>query len=106
MSGTTDRAPDMGKHDANVFLPGCLGPVRRIVVLECDYDALALENQRLRQDADRYRKLLGWMGSNVPEGWAEVVRLGAVCAYVGQDAADEYLDELKPCSVGLAGRLA
>lgn len=29
------------KHEANVFLPGCLGPVKRTVVLEGDYDALA-----------------------------------------------------------------
>lgn len=37
------------KHDANVFLPGCLGPVNRVVVLEEDYDTLAADNKRLRE---------------------------------------------------------
>lgn len=36
------------KHDANVFLPGSLGPVRRTVVLECDYDNLRAELAALK----------------------------------------------------------
>lgn len=52
-------------------------------------------------DAQRYRKLQRYMGSNVKEGWAEVERIGGVCGWVGWDAMDQYLDELPECNVGL-----
>lgn len=56
-------------------------------------------------DATRYRKLQRWMSSNVPEGWDEVEKMGAICAYVGWDAMDVYLDELPTCNVGLCYRV-
>ena len=44
-------------HQANVFLPGCLGPVRRDVVLEDDYrdrvTALEAEVERLQSERER-----------------------------------------------------
>lgn len=53
-------------------------------------------------DAERYRKLRRYMGSNVKEGWDIVCQLGGVCSWVGWDAMDQYLDELPECNVGLA----
>lgn len=52
-------------------------------------------------DAERYRKLRRWMSSNVPEGWKEVCNYAAICCYVDWDSADEYLDNLPVCNVGL-----
>lgn len=44
-------------HEANVFLPGSLGPVRREVVLAYEYDrvvdALAADNRQLRGALER-----------------------------------------------------
>lgn len=55
-------------------------------------------------DAARYRKLRGWMSSNVPEGWSEVERVGAVAAWMSWEDADQYLDALPMCNVGLMER--
>lgn len=55
-------------------------------------------------DAARYVKLRGWMSSNVPEGWSEVERLGALAAWESWDAMDAYLDSLPECSVGLMSK--
>lgn len=52
-------------------------------------------------DAERYRKLRRWMGSNVQEGWNEVENLGALACYMGWDEFDDYLDQLPVCNVGL-----
>lgn len=49
----------------------------------------------------RLNKLLGWMSSNVKEGWDEVCRIAAVATYVSYEEAVVYLDQLPACSVGL-----
>lgn len=59
-----------------------------------------------KRDAERYRKLRRWMGSNVPEGWGKVEELGAVCAFQGFAAMDFVLDSLPECNVGLAASSA
>jgi hypothetical protein len=56
------------------------------------------------RDAARYQKLRGWMSSNVPEGWIEVERMGALCAWESWDAMDAYLDSLPNCAVGLMSK--
>jgi len=53
------------------------------------------------QDALRYYKLRRYMGSNVEDGWKIVEQLGGVCAWLGFDNMDEYLDSLPECSVGM-----
>lgn len=55
----------------------------------------------LRKDAERYRKLRGWMSSNVKEGWGRVTDLSAVFCYVSWQEGDSYLDNLPECNVGL-----
>lgn len=49
----------------------------------------------------RLNKLLGWMSSNVKEGWDEVCRIAAVATYVSYEEAVVYLDQLPACTVGL-----
>ena len=48
----------------------------------------------------RYRKLQGYMSSNVPEGWQEVERMGAISAWSCWEDMDNYLDALPECNVG------
>lgn len=67
---------------------------------EAERDQAILERDTYR---DRLEKLLGYMGSNVKEGWDEVCKVGAVCAYVGRDEAEDYIDNLPACNVGLCG---
>lgn len=55
-----------------------------------------------RKDAERYRKLRRWMGSNVAEGWGRVEQLGAICAWLGYDDFDKALDTMPNCNVGLS----
>jgi hypothetical protein len=55
----------------------------------------------LAKDAERYRKLRRWMGSNVPEGWQEVEKLAAISCYMGDDEFDASLDGMLICNVGL-----
>lgn len=82
---------------------------RAVILNLCDRHQLGVQGRdQLRAeiaeapiDARRYRKLLAWMSSNVPEGWAEVQKVAGVAAYVGWDAADQYIDELPECNVGL-----
>lgn len=52
-------------------------------------------------DVGRYRKLQRWMASNVPEGWAEVEKLGGICAWMSMEDMDKALDALPICNVGL-----
>ncbi|MNC14781.1 hypothetical protein D3C75_625690 [compost metagenome] len=52
-------------------------------------------------DAERYRKLRGWMTAGVQEGWNEVEKLGAIGAYLSWDDFDSQLDSLPVCNVGL-----
>lgn len=59
------------------------------------------EIERLKVNAQRYEKLRRWMSSNVAEGWDEVVKLGAVGAYVDWNTFDAQLDSLPVCNVGL-----
>ena len=59
------------------------------------------ERDELRKDAERYRKLRGWMSSNVKEGWGRVTDLSAVFCYVSWQEGDSYLDNLPECNVGL-----
>ena len=61
----------------------------------------AAEADELRKDAERYRKLRGWMSSNVKEGWGRVTDLSAVFCYVSWQEGDSYLDNLPECNVGL-----
>ena len=61
----------------------------------------AAEADDLRKDAERYRKLRGWMSSNVKEGWGRVTDLSAVFCYVSWQEGDSYLDNLPECNVGL-----
>jgi len=53
------------------------------------------------RDAARYRKLRGWMSSNVEQGWSKVEELGAIAAWMGWDDFDESLDSLGECNCGL-----
>lgn len=79
--------------------------------LDCDEvaamrDAIALYETRSTTlapyaDAARYRKLRGWMSSNVPEGWEEVCRMAALACWMDWAAFDGYLDALPRCNVGL-----
>lgn len=62
---------------------------------------LAEELCKHLDDAGRYRKLRGWMSSNVLEGWREVENMGALCAWQDRGAMNEYLDSLPECKVGL-----
>lgn len=55
----------------------------------------------LTLNSDRYKKLRGWMSSNVPEGWKKVENLGAVAAYMSWETMDQELDALPECNVGL-----
>jgi hypothetical protein len=41
------------------------------------------------------------MASNVKEGWREVINLGAIAAYCGNNEFNAYLDALPECNVGL-----
>jgi hypothetical protein len=63
---------------------------------------IAEHNQQLATDAARYRKLLCWMSTNVPEGWEVVCQVGAVAAWMGHPDADQFLDSLEEANVGLA----
>jgi len=59
-----------------------------------------------RTNASRYRKLRGWMSSNVQEGWQQVEQLAAIACYVDWDTFDLALDDLPECNVGLMQRSA
>lgn len=61
---------EVQKHTANVFLPGCLGPVRREVVLEDDYDALAAECERLRAEMHDLHTTMMAAAVEIQEHWA------------------------------------
>lgn len=72
-----------------------------------DYLAAKMEeswSEQTKIDAARYRKLQMWMSSNVIEGWSVVEQLGAVAAWEGLYAMDDYLDSLDECDVGLCKR--
>jgi hypothetical protein len=73
---------------------------------DAELAASRAEVERLRADAERYQKLLRWMGSNAPEGWEKVEELGALCAWMGLDAAQEALDSMPECNVGLCENTA
>ena len=62
---------------------------------------LAKQYVAARKDAERYKKLQRWMASNVPEGWAEVEKLGGICAWMSYVDMDAALDALPVCNVGL-----
>lgn len=57
--------------------------------------------QEALKDAERYKKLRGWMSSNVKEGWREVENLAAVACYAGWGDFDAQLDDMAQCAVGL-----
>ena len=59
------------------------------------------EIELLTLNSDRYKKLRGWIGCNVPEGWNQVDKLRAVAAYVSYDDMDKELDALPECTIGL-----
>lgn len=68
-------------------------------VLEMMPDVDQIEQDK--KDAERYRRLRNWMGSNVKEGWNEVQNLGSIVAYLSYEDFDSYLDNLGECKVGL-----
>lgn len=70
------------------------------------FEQVPADAQADKLDAERYRKLRRWMGSNVPEGWNMVEELGAVCAHQGFIAMDTVLDSLPECNVGLVASAA
>lgn len=70
-------------------------------VYAADYDHVVARNTFRDLDAGRYRKLQLWMASNVKEGWAEVEKMGGICAWMSCRDMDEYLDRLPDCNVGL-----
>lgn len=82
----------LAKHGLPIAKPSQLSDAFRLGV------AWALAKS---YDTKRYRKLQGWMGSNVKEGWSTVEQLGAVAAWEGFDAMDEFLDSLGECNVVL-----
>jgi hypothetical protein len=84
--------PDIGPHD---YYP--VGTELRLPALSAPS-----HGEQVRADAERFNKLLGWMSSNVADGWNEVCRVSAVATYVSHDEARAYLDDLPQCSVGLA----
>jgi hypothetical protein len=55
-------------------------------------------------DAFRFHKLLGWMSSNVKEGWDQVCMVASVATYVSHPEACEFLDSLPECNVGLMAK--
>ena len=59
------------------------------------------ELARLQKSDARLEKLLGYMSSNVSEGWLEVSRIASVATYMGWEEAENYLDGLPRCNVGL-----
>ena len=61
----------------------------------------AAEADELRKDAERYRKLRGWMSSKAKEDWYRVTELSGVFCYVSWEAGDSFLDGLPECNVGL-----
>lgn len=70
------------KHTANVFLPGCLGPARREVVLEDDHDeevaALQSLNAELLEALEStLAQCLAWQGEP-DEEWSCAIHV-AVC---------------------------
>jgi hypothetical protein len=64
------------------------------------------EIEQLTLNSDRYKKLRGYMSSNVPEGWKHVENLAAVAAYMSWDTMDQELDALPECNVGLCAKPA
>jgi hypothetical protein len=67
--------------------------------------ALIAERLAYKKKADLMDKLLGYMGSNVKEGWDEVCRVGAVACYLSYPDALDYLDGLPVCNAGLSQRV-
>ena len=61
----------------------------------------AAELDALRKDAERFRKLRGWMSSKALEDWYRVTELSGVFCYVSWEAGDSFLDGLPECNVGL-----
>jgi hypothetical protein len=57
--------------------------------------------RHIAKNGERYLKLRRWMGSNVTEGWQRVEELGVVCAWMGADEMDAFLDSLPECNFGL-----
>lgn len=68
------------------------------------HDDLTFSVRGTIRDAARYRKLRRWMSSNVPEGWDEVEKLGAIACYMGWPDFDAALDTLPECNVGLCAK--
>lgn len=58
----------------------------------------------LTLNSHRYKKLRGWMSSNVPEGWNKVENLAAVAAYMSWETMDQELDALPECNLGLCAK--
>lgn len=82
-------------HTANVFLPGCLGPVKREVVLAEDHHeliaGLIAENEALRKDAERYR----WMRDCPWPGHMQAVGISSIgndAYWLAGDEADRAVD--------------
>lgn len=70
----------------------------------CDVDGPCSKNltsSSVERDAERYRKLRGWMSSNVSEGWSKVEDLAAIACYMDWYHFDMVLDEMPECNVGL-----
>jgi hypothetical protein len=81
-------------------IPG--GYADKMMCTASRYESAPSHGEQVRADAERFNKLLGWMSSNVADGWNEVCRVSAVATYVSHDEARAYLDDLPQCSVGLA----
>jgi len=60
---------EVKRYTANVFIPGNLGPVRREVVMEDDYDALLAERDRLRDALDQIENA-NWSSSETATDFA------------------------------------
>ncbi|UNY40178.1 hypothetical protein KLEP174_gp56 [Pseudomonas phage vB_PcuM_ KLEP17-4] len=80
----------------------CAARARYLRKLAQDLAASTAGAQSVPDDSSRLCKLLGWMSSNVEEGWNEVCRIASVATYVSHEEARAYLDDLQECSAGLA----
>lgn len=68
---------DVKRYSANVFLPGCLGPVKREVVLAEDADKLEAEAQALREEVVRVQRLFDIEAAAMQRACEEIAALRA-----------------------------
>jgi len=76
---------EVKRYTASVFIPGCLGPVRRDVVMDEDYDALLAERDRM---AEALGSMTCAYRMAIQAGHARITALGGDCDSVERMLAD------------------